>query len=80
MPTKRRPLRYDIVTLHEEFADFGLRTGDRVRGPHGRWCRVVLVIGPRQLVAREPLFWHDHLWLWAAWLIDRWRMGPQNDP
>lgn len=68
------PLQYQIVTLPPDCADFYFRTGDCVPGPDGTMYRVVLLIGPRTLIARTPL-WHDHLWLWIAWMIDYHRLG-----
>jgi hypothetical protein len=71
-------LRYYVVTLGDDIADYGLRVGDRALTPAGIYTRVVLVIGARKIVTRDPPFWHDHLWIWASRLIDRRRFGPQR--
>jgi len=72
-----RPMDCRAVSLDSELADYELRVGDMVQAPEGGWGRVVLVFGPRVVIARPPR-WHDHLWLWLVRIIDRCRLGPRG--
>ena len=68
MRRKRRPDRFWTTTLSPKFPDFALRVGDSTLSPEGQRIRVVLIIGPRQVIARPPR-WTDHLWM----IFARWR-------
>lgn len=74
---KRRPDRFWTATLDEDLPDYALRPGDSTLSPEGQRIRVVLVIGPRQVIARPPR-WEDHLWMIFARWRDAQMFGPQQ--
>ena len=63
--------------LSPEFPDFALRVGVWRLSADGQRIRVVLIIGPRQVIAR-PLRWIDHAWMPFARLRDARMFGMQQ--